>query len=578
MSKSYFGKVIQKSLVFQYLLLFIIAIIIWQIFYPGLLSPDSLAQYEQSLSGNYVDWHPPIMAIILRGVIKLGGGIGVMILIQCLAALFGMRSVLSLLLRLFSDQKISKSLAGIVATGLTILFLLPFLTPYMFFSVIFWTDAWLSIVALWIISYVVWIFLNKDLLSDKDFVVHIILLTISSSLMVLIRHNSITMLPAICIIIAILSGLKLGKKGLAFGIVPLILAFSLNPIIYALFNVSRTYTGNTVLASDLTVMLRHYPELSPEFPLAARHREAPTVLLTEIGGVWNDQVEGKPCPYLNKKSCDSEMPLACFGFRENTFNVDDNDCYMSVGHDNKVLKDEYFKAVTTHPLRLLKAKVYLFRQMLHPRNWNPMPTSCEIASNSSGLKINDRFTEIRENLCYLNHQVGNQGILSVISGIHPLWLALNILLAIYFGVRFLLKRDNRAIFLFLLSLIPLSYYLSYILASTTPDYRFMYPSTLIMQVLFFSFITSKLPAFYRKEVATAVTTDSEPQNYPVKINGEWSAEEKAKIVIEGLKGRSEAELCREYNLDPAQYAEWRDEFLRNAHTVFRTKQTQKDTN
>ena len=494
MVKSYLGR-LYNSPVFQYLILFIIAIIIWQIFYPGILSPDSLAQYEQALSGIYVDWHPPLMAIILRTIIKLGGGIGVMIFIQCLAAIFGMRSVISLLLRLFSGQKISASAAGFIGTLTTILFLVPLLTPFMFFSVTFWTDAWLSIVSLWIISYLIWIFLNRELLTEKQFIIQIILLSISSALMVLIRHNSLTILPAVCLIIALISNLKLGKKGLAFGILPLILAFAFNPIIYSAFSVGRTHTGNTVLASDMTVLLRFYPDLSPEFPLTARHREAPTVLLTEVGGFWNDKVEGKPCPYLNKKICDSQMPLACFGFKENTFNVDGNDCFMQVGNDNQVLKDEYFKALTTYPLRLLKVKVFLFLQMLNPRNWNPIPTGCDISSNSSGLKINDRFTETRENLCYLNHQVGNQGILSWISGVHPLWLFLNVLFVIYFGVTALLKRDSKTVILFLLFLMPLSYYLSYIVAATTPDYRFMYPSTLMTQVLIFSFVISYLSFF-----------------------------------------------------------------------------------
>jgi hypothetical protein len=40
-------------------------------------------------------------------------------------------------------------------------------------------------------------------------------------------------------------------------------------------------------------------------------------------------------------------------------------------------------------------------------------------------------------------------------------------------------------------MIPLSYYLSYILAAVAQDYRFMYPSTLAMQVIGISLLLAK---------------------------------------------------------------------------------------
>lgn len=562
MSTSSLGRIV-NSLFFQYSLLFIIAIIIWQIFYPGLMSPDSLDQYGQAQNGVFVDWHPPIMSIILSGLMKLGGDIGLMILIQCLAALFGMRAALSLLLTLFSNGYISRESARLIATIVTILFLIPFISPYGLFSIIFWKDAWIAIGSLWVISYLLWLFLNYRSLSPRAFIIHVALLSASSALMVLTRHNAIVMSPIISVILAILIGLKLGRKWLIVGAIPMILAFVLNPIIYTVFNVGRTYTGNSVLSSDLAVMLKLYPELEAEYPLSARHKNAPTVLLTDNGGVWNETTEGKPCPYINKRSCDSDMPLACFGNHENTFNIQGNDCYMPVGRDNKTLKDEYFKAWTTHPFKILKAKVYLFWQMLHSRNWQADEIPCEISGNTMGLKLNDNFTGARESICYLSHEVANKSYFNWISGIHPLWLFLNIIFVIYFAVKFLLKKDAKSIFVFLLFLMPLSYYLSYILAATTPDYRFMYPSTVMMQVIFVSLMISNVPRLYRNFITLG--TNAKPEK-----DKEWKPEEKAEIVIEGLKGRSEAELCRTYNLDHTQYSKWRDEFLSNAAAVFKT--------
>jgi transposase-like protein len=57
----------------------------------------------------------------------------------------------------------------------------------------------------------------------------------------------------------------------------------------------------------------------------------------------------------------------------------------------------------------------------------------------------------------------------------------------------------------------------------------------------------------------------------------WTAEEKAKIVLQGLKGRSVAELCSEYQIHQTQYYRWRDQFLENAGRVFEIgKQTKRE--
>jgi len=58
---------------------------------------------------------------------------------------------------------------------------------------------------------------------------------------------------------------------------------------------------------------------------------------------------------------------------------------------------------------------------------------------------------------------------------------------------------------------------------------------------------------------------------------QWTSAQKARIVLEGLKGRSVAELCTEHQISQAQYYQWRDQFLANASKAFEvTKQTQRE--
>lgn len=52
----------------------------------------------------------------------------------------------------------------------------------------------------------------------------------------------------------------------------------------------------------------------------------------------------------------------------------------------------------------------------------------------------------------------------------------------------------------------------------------------------------------------------------------WDAKAKALIVLEGLKGRSVAEICTEHQMSQSLYDQWRDQFLAHAAQVFEDPQ------
>ena len=55
----------------------------------------------------------------------------------------------------------------------------------------------------------------------------------------------------------------------------------------------------------------------------------------------------------------------------------------------------------------------------------------------------------------------------------------------------------------------------------------------------------------------------------------WTAQQKADIVIQGLKGRAVNDICLEYQVNQAQYYQWRDQFLANSAAAFDTGKTSK---
>ena len=48
----------------------------------------------------------------------------------------------------------------------------------------------------------------------------------------------------------------------------------------------------------------------------------------------------------------------------------------------------------------------------------------------------------------------------------------------------------------------------------------------------------------------------------------WDAKTKVLIVIQGLKGKTIAEICQEHQISQAQFYKWRDQFLAKSHRAF----------
>ena len=69
-----------------HLLALALALLDWRIFFPALMSQDSITQYNQAFDGRYNDWHPPLMAIALHLAFVAGVGLGLVMLAQCVAA------------------------------------------------------------------------------------------------------------------------------------------------------------------------------------------------------------------------------------------------------------------------------------------------------------------------------------------------------------------------------------------------------------------------------------------------------------------------------------------------------------
>ena len=87
--------------------------------WPGVAMYDSVSQYEQALSGDYADWHPPILARLWGLTLRLWPGTAPMLLLQMLAWWGG----LGLLAGALARNGRGRAAAAILAVGAVPLFL-----------------------------------------------------------------------------------------------------------------------------------------------------------------------------------------------------------------------------------------------------------------------------------------------------------------------------------------------------------------------------------------------------------------------------------------------------------------------
>lgn len=115
------------------------------VFFPGFMSTDSIYQYSQAISGNFSDWHPPLMAMWWRSLLVLSNGPLPMLVWQQ-GLLWG--SLFSLAVT-FKDKKFS--------------FLVPLLgfLPFIYnFSGVIWKDVEMGLS--WLFSVSIFMFINKQ--------------------------------------------------------------------------------------------------------------------------------------------------------------------------------------------------------------------------------------------------------------------------------------------------------------------------------------------------------------------------------------------------------------------------------
>jgi hypothetical protein len=445
-----------KRLDLPFVIVLLISFLIWIVFYPAYMNADSLSQYNQGLLNKYDDWHPAIMSVIVHYVLLLGGGIGVITLLQILAGCFGVCLLSREILRV---TNVSSSAVKWYPLFL-LLFLLTPLSSLPFYMMGFIKDSWLGLELIW----VAYLTLKARQLHTRESAAYrrnYVLLVLSMNMVLLTRHNALVLVPVFFLILYT-NGKRLRLSGesklslIFWGSIPLLLfLFSQNQL-YISFKVERSFPENQVYVLESVGALVDNPANGKYVPYVKSHL-TPAYKDAYIPGNVTPVMFWAPIPAL-----------------DTLFN-----------RDNPLVKQQYFDLLKNAPFTLLKVKWEGFAKMLDTDRSRYL-FHTQLDSNDLGLSQNARFAGTRAIWQGMTRGFQKNYLTDLILDEHVVWLVINILLLIVF-----IRRRVFTSGLFLLLLLPLVYYFSYLLAATTPDFRMMFPATFLMEVLGLSLLLVK---------------------------------------------------------------------------------------
>jgi hypothetical protein len=460
------------------------ALSVWLLFKPGILSCDSLDQYRQAATGAYDIWHPPIMAIMLSFVMRCGGGIGTLMLVQCVAGVLGIRALAFVLLQHFSGGRWTRERVGWAATLIAVLMLLP-ITPAAFYAMTFWKDSWTGICFLWIAAYGIWLFTRGSQLSRSALAAHFSCLATIMVLANISRHNVLIASPAMgAMLWLILARRKTRFSWLAIAL-PAVASIIVSHGIERGFHVWKSQPDLHVKMLDLVGICIDHPEQRDLFPYVSKH-----LLAGGEGSYRYGDVHAL---------IDSQPPVISRSLFFETSSAE--------------LNADYASAIRNSPLQLLEIKWKAYRRLFDRENVTADYCHSGIDANSYGLRPDGPCETLRVLMYRLSSQVLRSRITRWIS-YHFVWFLLNIVVVATLLVLCCTRRGNsETVFLLCVMAVPLSYTASYFVATTGMDYRFLYPSTLFTQVAALSlacFCSARFASFAVSRFATIMSTAIRP--------------------------------------------------------------------
>lgn len=442
-----------------------VGLCIWLIFRPGNYSIDSIIQIRQAMDGKFEDGHPPIMAVVLHYVLRLGGKVEQVVLAQCLLGVLGIYLFVQGVLRWINGPAGSACLRRWQALVVTLLLLCP-ISPLAVYLTTFWKDVWLLICLPWVGVFAFRVF---DPAREKPAIGDLIVLVLIMVLSILARHNALALAPVYGLLAALGFARRAGRwAGVVAFLMPAVLFYAADRGLRRGWNVSHFDFSTFLKVMDMIALCAVDLQIEEESPLFHRFL---------VPNFRSDYVHGRIA--LNYQRCLNKPILHEYLDPE----------------DREEICREYRLAIRRHPLDFAWVKLQGFLYLL--RDIPDGKFCMGIESNDIGLAYRKSPAPLRERLFQVLWDTSLHPVYRWAFFKHAVWLVVNLLGAVaVFSRR--IRQDVRRAVVPLLFLGALAYYATYLAATCGGDFRYMYPASLIVQAITFAGLVGWFGVLVRK--------------------------------------------------------------------------------
>jgi hypothetical protein len=435
--------------------LLLVAFGLWRVFFPGLLSADSVAQLHQAHSGAFNDWHPPLMSAALRLVLLSGGGVGQVTFVQCLAGVFGFARLgeeLILLLRPAISPRRARSRGAAVA----LLMLLPW-TPSAFYLMTLWKDVWAAILVLWL-GVLVLRSLRAGPAPGRTVAAGLVVVALG-----MIRHNAVAALPAAGLAWAAIRWPGRWRAALAAAVAAPLVALVAGEALARALEVRELRPYAQIQLLDLVGVCVEDPAACRKAPYVRSVLRAPDLAERYVPGDLMNLLYAQP-PLVDRAALSRPDALA----------------------------RDYREVLREHPLQVAEVKLEAFVQLLGIERTSYF-VHTTVVENPYGLRLQPQWEPTRARLAAVTSAVVTHPLGRWLGGVHVVWIVVGVVFAAAVArARSEPLRTRRRALLALLA-VPLLYAASYLLATPVHDFRFLYPATAAIQTVLLAYGAAQIP-------------------------------------------------------------------------------------
>jgi hypothetical protein len=429
----------------------ITSIAIWALFHPGIMSLDSMYIYFDATQGKYYDLHPPFLSMIVSLFLRMGADLRLVTLTQILLGTFGLRKFILSLLQL--SGTLTDGRDDLFVVFLLTLFFSP-VTPAPVYFMTLWTDTWMSIALIWGLGFL------ADMLASPEEKIRwgrVVGYVFFVSFGMLVRYNALVTYPILAWLAArsVVTGPRLWRDRVVLILMPALVFGGVFLYQDRILKVERTHPEYASYALDLASMIMTDSSVCTD------------LYITSCSQVYHEF------------SKDFVVGDGAIDFTLNQAREDVYRPFLNL-FLNPRLPYEFAAAARQHPLLLARVKLlnYMdyvsrdpdryFYQDHYPKN------QLEMVFKLANEKFAVRWFQRTD-------WVIHHPLFGWFSFVHLPWLLVN--LGGLLTCLLLFRRHKHVSLLLIFLLVPASYYASYLVFFTASEFRFMYPSMILVQLI-----------------------------------------------------------------------------------------------